>query len=180
MGGGTTPHSNPSYESADGDTPPLKQSASKVMAFQFTKSTFSAQEDQDWSFESVGILKSLPAMKTKNMVLTKKNLKGDKRVTLQIFPKSFSTLADAIEADSVENLPCTLPLSKQIRAVYAQKIPLTRIYQWLAGLEIQQNPDTKRYFLFSEKGDGEGLPHFAIAEAKKESVTFDELLANAV
>lgn len=179
MGEGTTPHSNPSYESADGGTPPLKQSASKLMAtaatFKFRKAEFTSQGD-DWAFEPIGVLNKIKDFADKRVTFTKRNLKSDKRVTLQLFPAKYDELSKAIEQDDVYLLPCTSNLSKVIRKALAQKADLVKVIGWLCTLEVQQD-DQDRYFLFNEKGDGEALPSFLVKSLKP--VALSEILEEA-
>jgi hypothetical protein len=137
--------------------------------FKFSKSTFSSTGSEEWGFESVGIFGEIPAMKGKRVTFTKKNLKGDKKVTLQIFPKKYKTLADAIKDDAVEKLSCTAPLSKVVRTGLAKGVKQSKMLTYLIGLEIQQSiEEPELYFLFSEKGDGESLPNFLIDDLAEE------------
>lgn len=148
-----------------------------MATFKFQKSEFSSTSQEDWGFETVGVFGKIPAMKGKRVTFTKKNLKGEARVTLQIFPKVYTTLKDAIEADQVEKLSCTVPLSKLIRKGLASGVSHNKMLGYLTTLEIQQ--DSKKpelYFLFSEKGDGEALPNFLIDELAKEAVTLEDVM----
>lgn len=146
--------------------------------FTFSKSTFSSSTQEDWGFESVGIFGKLPAMKGKRVQFTKKNLKGDNKLTLQIFPKKYSTLADAIEDDAVENLVCTTPLSKMVRKAISNGVTYNKMLSYLLTLEIQQSiEEPEKYFLFSEKGDGEQLPSYLVEDLTKDKVTFDDIVA---
>ena len=148
-----------------------------MATFKFQKSEFSSSTQEDWGFETVGKLGKIPAMKGKRITFTKKNLKGDARVTLQIFPKSFSSLKDAIEAEEVEKLSCTVPLSKIIRKGLASGVAHNKMLSYLTTLEIQQDiKDPKKYFLFQEKGDGEALPSYLIDELSKEEVTLEDVM----
>ena len=119
-------------------------------------------------------------MKGKKVQFTKRNLKSENKVTLQIFPKKYDSLADAIEDDAVEFLCCTAPLSKTIRTAIAKGITHNKMLSYLLTLEIQQSTDDDdnvRAFLFSEKGDGEQLPAFLVDDLSKEKVTFDDIVA---
>lgn len=148
------------------------------MAFQFSKSTFAPSTQEDWGYDLVGIFGKLPAMKGKKVQFTKKNLKSDSRVTLQIFPKKYNTLKDAIEDDAVESLVCTVPLSKMIRAGLAKGVAHNKMMSYLLTLEVQvDSEDSDKYFLFSEKGDGEQLPAYLVDDLNKEKVTFDDIVA---
>lgn len=148
--------------------------------FQFSKSTFSASTQEDWNYESVGIFGQLKAMQGKKLQFTKKNLKGDNRIALQIFPKKYNDLSAAIKDDAVESLICTEPLSKIIRKSIAGGISQNKMLAYLLTLEIQQDiDDNDKYFLFQEKGDGEQLPSFLVDELKKEKVSFAEILESA-
>lgn len=145
--------------------------------FKFSKSEFSSTSQEDWNYETVGVFGKIPAMKGKRVTFTKKNLKGENRVTLQIFPKSYSTLADAIEADDVERLSCTVPLSKIVRKGLNSGVSHSKMLSYLISLEIQKDKDDdSKYFLFQEKGDGEALPSFLVDELSKEKVTFDDVM----
>lgn len=148
-----------------------------MAAFKFQKSEFSSTETTDWGFETVGVFGKIPAMKGKRVTFTKKNLKGESRVTLQIFPKVYTTLKDAIEADQVEKLSCTVPLSKMVRKGLASGVSHNKMLSYLTKLEIQQDSNKPElYFLFSEKGDGEALPNFLIDELAKEAVTLEDVM----
>lgn len=145
--------------------------------FKFQKSEFAQSTQEDWGYEVVGVFGKIPAMKGKRVTFTKKNLKGDARVTLQIFPKIYTTLKDAIEADQVEKLSCTVPLSKIVRKALANGVSHNKMLSYLTTLEIQQDlTDPKKYFLFQEKGDGDALPSFLIDELGKESVTLEDVM----
>ena len=144
--------------------------------FKFTKSEFSSTGTADWNYETVGVFKKIPAMKGKKVTFTKKNLKGLSRVTLQIFPKKYDTLADAIADDAVEKLSCTKPLSETVRKTLEKGASQKKMLQWLLSLEIQQNIDNPElYFLFSEKGDGEPLEAFEIDELAKGTIAYEDL-----
>lgn len=144
--------------------------------FSFVKSEFQ-QQTEDWNYETVGVFGKLPAMQGKKVCFTKRNLKGENRVTLQIFPKKYDTLKEAIEADDVEKLSCTTPLSKIVRKALAGGVSHTKMLSYLVTLEIQQDIDEpSKYFLFQEKGDGEALPAMLVSELK-EKVSLDELVA---
>ena len=146
--------------------------------FTFTKSQFSSNTQEDWGFETVGVFGKIPAMKNKRVQFTKKNLKGESRVTLQIFPKKYSNLSEAIDDDAVENLSCTVPLSKIVRKAISSGADYNKVLGYLVTLEIQKSvDDDSKYFLFSEKGDGEQLPSFLIDEVIKEKVSYDDLVA---
>ena len=148
--------------------------------FTFSKSTFSSSTQEDWGFELVGTFGKLKEMKGKKVQFTKRNLKSENKVTLQIFPKKYDSLADAIEDDAVEFLCCTAPLSKTIRTAIAKGITHNKMLSYLLTLEIQQSTDDDdnvRAFLFSEKGDGEQLPAFLVDDLSKEKVTFDDIVA---
>jgi hypothetical protein len=148
-----------------------------MAAFKFQKSEFSSTSQEDWGFETVGVLSKIPAMKGKRITFTKKNLKGEARVTLQIFPKVYTTLKDAIEADQVEKLSCTVPLSKIVRKGLASGVTHNKMLSYLTSLEIQKDVnDESKYFLFQEKGDGEALPNFLIEELSKEAVTLEDVM----
>jgi hypothetical protein len=147
--------------------------------FTFSKSTFSSSTQEDWGFETVGTFGKLPAMKGKRVQFTKKNLKGTNRVTLQIFPKKYSSLADAIEDNAVENLSCTVPLSKLVRKAITDGVTHNKMLSYLLTLEVQQDASDEenvKIFLFSEKGDGEQLPSFLVDDLAKEKVTFDDIV----
>ena len=147
-----------------------------MATFNFTKSQFSSSTQEEWGYESVGILGKIPAMKGKKVQFTKKNLKGENRVALQIFPKKYAKLEDAINDDAVESLVCTGPLSKIIRKALTSGTSHNKVLSYLVTLEIQQSvEDADRYFLFSEKGDGEQLPAFLVEELAKEKVAFADL-----
>jgi len=144
--------------------------------FNFSKSQFSSTTQEDWGYESVGILGKIPAMKGKKLQFTKKNLKGDNRVALQIFPKKYTKLEDAIADDAVEGLVCTAPLSKIVRKALTNGSAINKVLSYLVTLEVQQDiDDADKYFLFSEKGDGEQLPAFLVEELAKEKVAFADL-----
>lgn len=139
-----------------------------MAAFKFSKSEFSSGTQEDWGFETVGIFGEIPAMKGKKVQFTKKNLKGKNRVTLQIFPKKYKDLKDAIADKAVEFLPCTGPLSEMIRKAIASGVSHSKVLGHLVTLEIQQSlQEPEKYFLFSEKGDGEALPAFLIDELEE-------------
>lgn len=141
-----------------------------MAAFKFSKSQFSSSTQEDWEFETVGIFGEIPAMKGKKVQFTKKNLKGDSRVTLQLFPKKYKDLKEAIADEAVEFLPCTKPLSKMIRKAVASGVPHNKILGHLVTLEIQQSiEEPEKYFLFSEKGDGEALPAYLVDELEETS-----------
>ena len=148
-----------------------------MATFNFTKSQFSSSTQEEWSYESVGIFGKIPAMKGKKVQFTKKNLKGEKCVALQIFPKKYAKLEEAITDDAVESLVCTAPLSKTIRKAIKGGSSYNKVLSYLVTLEIQKNiEDPERYFLFSEKGDGEQLPAFLVEDLSKEKVTYSTLL----
>lgn len=148
--------------------------------FTFSKSTFSSNTQEDWGYESVGTFGKLKEMKGKRLQFTKKNLKSDNRVALQIFPKKYSNLAEAIEDNAVESLICTSPLSKMIRTGLSKGVDHNKMLSYLLTLEVQQSTDDDdnvKIFLFSEKGDGEQLPSFLVEDLSKEKVTFDDIIA---
>jgi hypothetical protein len=148
-----------------------------MAAFKFQKSEFSSTGTEAWGFETVGVFGKIPAMKGKRVTFTKKNLKGEARVTLQIFPKVYTTLKDAIEADQVEKLSCTVPLSKMIRKGLTGGVSHSKMLGYLTSLEIQKDAtDESKYFLFSEKSDGESLPNFLIEELGKEAITLEDVM----
>jgi hypothetical protein len=142
--------------------------------FTFSKSEFSSSTQEDWGFETVGVLGKIPAMKGKKLQFTKKNLKGENKVTLQIFPKKYATLTDAIEAEDVEFLCCTAPLSKTIRKAITSGTSHNKVLSYLVTLEVQR--DDEKSFLFSEKGDGEQLPAFLVEELSKDKVELTDLV----
>ena len=145
--------------------------------FSFSKSQFSSSTQEDWGYETVGIFGKLPAMKGKKVQFTKKNLKGENRVALQIFPKKYAKLENAIDSDDVESLVCTTPLSKAIRKALNGNVPHNKVLSYLVTLEVQQSiEDPERYFLFSEKGDGEQLPAFLVEDLAKEKVDYADLV----
>lgn len=147
-----------------------------VKNFKFSKSEFASADNQDWSYEEIGQLGKIQAMKGKRITFTKKNLKGVSRVTLQIFPAKYKTLKEAVDADSVEKISCTKPLSATVREAVNKKVELNKLLSWLLTLTVQQSIDKPElYFLFSEKGDGEALPSFLIDELADEPVEFAEL-----
>lgn len=145
--------------------------------FKFSKSEFSSVGTEDWEYETVGVFGKLPAMKGKRVTFTKRNLKAETRVTLQIFPKKYKTLKEAIESDDVEKLSCTGPLSKIVRKAIANGASHNKVLSYLVTLEIQQDiKDNDKYFLFQEKGDGEALPAVLIEDLTEE-VSLNDLVA---
>ena len=148
-----------------------------MATFNFSKSQFSSSTQENWGYETVGIFGKISAMIGKKVQFTKKNLKGVNRVTLQIFPKKYSNLADAIEDDAVENLSCTEPLSKVVRKAINSGASHNKVLSYLLQLEIQRNIEDKdKYFLFGEKGDGEALPAFLVDDLVKDKVEFADLV----
>jgi hypothetical protein len=149
------------------------------MSFQFNKSEFQAQED--WGFETVGIFGTLPAMKGKRLQFTKKNLKNeDRSIALQIFPKKYDNLSEAIADKATECLVCTRPLSKLIRKGISGGVNHNKMLSYLLSLEVQTNIDNpKQHLLFSEKGDGEQLPAFLVDDLAKEKVSYEDILDSA-
>ena len=149
-----------------------------MATFSFSKSEFSSSTQEDWGYESVGILGKIPAMKGKKIQFTKKNLKGENRVALQIFPKKYAKLEDAISDDAVEGLICTSPLSKIVRKALTSGTSHNKVLSYIVTLEIQQSvDDADKYFLFSEKGDGEQLPAFLVDELAKDKIELNDLVA---
>lgn len=146
--------------------------------FEFQKSAFSSTPQADWGYDVVGIFGRLKAMKGKKVQFTKKNLKGENRVTLQIYPKQYADLAEAIADDEVEKLSCTTALSKVVRTALAKGATQAKVMSYLLSLEIQATKDDPTiYFLFNEKGDGEQLPAFLVDDAVKTVVTYEQLVA---
>jgi hypothetical protein len=145
--------------------------------FKFSKSEFSSSTQEDWGYETVGTLGKIPAMKGKRITFTKRNLKGDARVTLQIFPKSYDSLKEAIEAGDVEKISCTVPLSKMVRKALTNGVSHNKMLSYLIKQEVQQSTDDpNKYFLFSEKGDGESLESFLIEDLNKVAVTLEDVM----
>jgi len=146
--------------------------------FKFSKSEFSTTTQEDWGWETVGVFGEQNEMKGKRITFTKRNLKSDNAVTIQIFPKRFKVLEDAIKADQVEKLSCTKPLSKLVRKALSGGASHNKVLSYLTTLEIQTNIDNPQLsLLFSEKGDGEALPNFLIEDLQKEDVSLEDLVA---
>lgn len=146
--------------------------AVNLKTFKFETSTF-AGSTEDYNWEVVAPLKSIPDFKGKKLTFTKGNLRKveaglKKRIALQIFPTKYQDLAEAAEAGKVQILVLSEPLSKQCIALLKKGSSQLQVMKKLLDCEVNVNTETKRQLLMSPaSGDGELFEAFEIAEIEE-------------
>ena len=119
------------------------------------------QSSGEFNYESVGTVAN--NFKGYRLRFTKANLASTKRVTLI-----------AKDKDGEEwILPCTAPLSGQIRKALNNGKSQKEILAAVAKLDIMQD-DEDKYFVFQPQGEQQ--EEFLVEDLKKITATYDELV----
>ena len=132
------------------------------MAIKFNEAVFS-ETTSEWNYSSEGTL----AVNCKGYTVkfSKRNLAGDKRVTLLLS-----------KGNKKFTLSCSAPLSKIVRKALTTKTQ-NEVLGGLMQLEIMVNDeDSTKYFLCQPQGDGEMLPEFKVDELVKANVSYEDVM----